>query len=128
SASVIYGFVSVFQMYDPAIVVREVEFSRLFFCASSIFHSHADVVYQGSRRSLCTSSRLDVVAFERLDVLFRIEIVHSHAKVNDGAVPGRARRSLDATSTERQKLAGIGETEHRVAPSLIHLDPQAKHL
>jgi len=68
---------SVLKLNDQAIGVREVEFRGPFFCASTIFHSHADVVYQGSRRSLCTSSRLDAVAFERLDDLFRIEIVHS---------------------------------------------------
>src|SRR3989441_6439861 len=119
---------SVLNLNDQAVGVREVEFRGSFFCTSTIFHSHADVVHQGSSRSLCTSSRLDAVAFERLDDLFRIEIVHSHAKVSDGAGPGRARRSLAATSTERQKLAGIAETEHRVAPSLIRLDPKAKQL
>src|SRR5438876_11165678 len=108
----------VLKLNDQAIGVREVEFRGPFFCTSTIFLSHADVVHQGSRRSLYTSSRLDAVAFERLDDLFRIEIVHSHAKVIDGAGPRRARRSLAAaTSTQRQELARIAETEHRVARS-----------
>ena len=46
----------------------------------------------------------------------------------DGAGPSRARRSLAATSTERQELAGIAEAEHRVARPLIRLDPKAKQL
>src|SRR6266704_5968897 len=118
----------ILKLNDQAVGIREVEFRSPFFCTSTIFHSHADVVHQGSRRSLRTSSRLDAVAFERLDDLFRIEIVHSHAKVIDGAGPSRARRSLGATSTERQELARIAETEHRVARSLIRLDPKAKQV
>src|SRR5437867_2010636 len=118
----------VLKLNDQAVGIREVEFRCPFFCTSTIFHAHADVVHQGARRSLCTSSRLDAVAFKRLDDLLRIETVHSHAKVNDGAGPSRARRSLAATSTERQELAGIAETEYRVARSLIRLDPKAKQL
>src|SRR3989442_7607575 len=118
----------ILKLNDQAVGIREVEFRSPFFCTSTIFHSHADVVHQGSRRSLCTSSRLDAVAFERLDNLVRIEIVHSHAKVIDGAGPSRARRSLAATSTGRQELAGIAETEHRLARSLIRLDSKAKQL
>src|SRR5204862_5140122 len=119
---------SILNLNEQAVGVREVEFRGPFFCTSTIFHSHADVVHQGSRRSLYTSSRLDAVAFERLDDLFRIEIVHSHAKVIDGAGPSRARRCLAATSTERQELARFAETEHRVARSLIRQDPKAKQL
>jgi len=118
----------VLKLNDQAVRVREVEFRRSFFCASTIFHSHADVVHQGSRRSLRASSRLDADAFERLDNLFRIEIVHSHAKVIDGTGPSRARCSLAAASAERQELARIAETEHRVARSLIRLDPKAEQL
>src|SRR5262245_54799835 len=63
---------SVLKLNEQAIGIGEVEFRGPFFCTSTIFHSHADVVHQGSRRFLCTSSRLDAVAFERLDDLFRI--------------------------------------------------------
>src|SRR5262245_43108735 len=65
---------SILKLNEQAVGVREVEFRGPFFCTSTIFHSHADVVHQGARRSLCTSSRPDAVAFERLDDPFRIEI------------------------------------------------------
>src|SRR5207244_7013387 len=61
---------SILKLNEQAVGVREVEFRGPFFCTSTILHSHADVVHQGSRRSLCTSSWLDAVAFERLDDLF----------------------------------------------------------